>query len=102
MASASKPATAELRFPFADAVIADAVIAAQIGDRHAGLMLLQNPDDPLFRKATALHAPVLFMDQSELQPGLTPRGNVSINRFIVEHNNSLTKLSDPSGEGTKC
>jgi hypothetical protein len=40
-------------------------------------VFLQNPDGLLFRKATALHAPVLVMGQSELQPGLSPRGNVS-------------------------
>src|SRR3977135_2107028 len=57
--------------------IADAVFAAQIGDRNAGLVLFQNPDDLLFRKATALHALVLVMGQSELQPGLSPRGNVT-------------------------
>jgi hypothetical protein len=36
------------------AVIADVVIAAQFGDRNAGLMLRQNQDDLLFRKKTAL------------------------------------------------
>jgi hypothetical protein len=46
------------------------MLAAQIGDRNAGLMLLQNPDDLLFRKATALHALVLVMGQSEIQPGV--------------------------------
>jgi len=40
-------------------------------------VLLQNPDDLLFRKATALHALVLVVGQSELQPGLSQRGNVS-------------------------
>jgi hypothetical protein len=38
------------------------------------------PDDLLFRKATALHALVLVMGQSELQPGLSPRGNVTRGR----------------------
>ena len=51
--------------------------AAQIGDRYAGLVLFQNPDDLLFRKTTALHALVLVVGQSELQPGLSQRGNVS-------------------------
>jgi hypothetical protein len=68
---------AELRFPFADAGVADAVFTAQVGDRNTGLMLLQNPVDLLFRKATALHALVLVMGQSELQPGLNSRGNVT-------------------------
>jgi hypothetical protein len=35
------------------------VLAAKIGYRHAGLVLLQNPDDLLFRKATVLCALVL-------------------------------------------
>src|SRR6266567_8839654 len=46
---------AELGFLFVDAGVADAMLAAKIGDRNAGLMLLQNPDDLLFRKAIALH-----------------------------------------------
>lgn len=49
-----RPPAAELRLPFLDAAIADAMLAAPIGDRNAGLMLLQNPDDLLFRKAAAL------------------------------------------------
>ena len=44
-------------------------------DRNAGLML-QNPDDLLFRKAIALHALVLVLGQNELQTGLSPRGKV--------------------------
>jgi hypothetical protein len=32
-------------FPFVDAGVADALLAAQIGDRNARLVLLQNPDD---------------------------------------------------------
>ena len=68
---------AELRFPFVDTGVADAMLAAQIGDRNADLMLLQNPDDLLFRKATALHALVLVMGQSERQTGLSPRGNIT-------------------------
>src|ERR1700716_952641 len=58
------------------------MLAAQIGDRNAGLVLLQNPDDLFFRKTTALHALVLVVGQSELQPGLSQRGNVTVrNRF---------------------
>ena len=67
---------AELGLPFVDAGVADAMLAAQIGDRNAGLVLLQNPDDLLFRKAVALHALVLVLGQNELQTGLSPRGNV--------------------------
>jgi hypothetical protein len=40
-------------------------------------MLLQNPDDLLFRKAAALHALVLVVGQNELQTGLSPGGKVS-------------------------
>lgn len=52
------------------------MLAAQIGNRNAGLVLLQDPDNLFFRKATALHPLVLVVGQSELQPGLSPRGNV--------------------------
>jgi hypothetical protein len=48
-------------------------------------MLLQNPDGLLFRKATALHALVLVMGQSELQPGLSPRGNVNATEPANHH-----------------
>jgi hypothetical protein len=52
---------AEFRFPFIDAGVADAVLAAQVGDRNPGLMFLQYPNDLLFRKAAALHALVLVV-----------------------------------------
>jgi hypothetical protein len=41
------------------------MLTAQIGDRNAGLMLLQDSDDLLFRKAATLHALVLVMGQNE-------------------------------------
>nr|GAJ37577.1 insertion element ISR1 hypothetical 30.8 kDa protein A [Bradyrhizobium sp. DOA9] len=68
----------ELGFPFVDAGVANAMLAAQIGDRYAGLMLLQNPDDLFFRKSAALHALVLVVGQSELQTGLSPWGKVTV------------------------
>ncbi|MCA1365767.1 hypothetical protein I6F14_36580, partial [Bradyrhizobium sp. IC3069] len=43
----------------------------------AGLMLIQNPDDLLFRKAAALHALGLVVGQNELQTGLSPTGKVT-------------------------
>lgn len=49
----------ELGLPFVHTGVADVVLAAKIGYRHAGLVLLQNPDDLLFRKATVLCALVL-------------------------------------------
>jgi hypothetical protein len=66
----------ELGLPFVDARVADATLAAQIGDRNAGLMLLQDSDDLLFRKAATLHALVLVWGQNELQTGLSPWGKV--------------------------
>lgn len=66
----------ELGLPFVDTGVADAMLAALIGDRHAGLMLLQNPGDLLFRKAAALLALFLVVGQNELQTGLTPRSKV--------------------------
>src|SRR5262245_51925472 len=53
------------------------MLAAQIGDGNAGLMLLQDSDDLLFRKAASLHALVLVLGQNELQTGLSPRGKVN-------------------------
>jgi hypothetical protein len=43
-------------------------------------VLLQDPDDLLFRKTIALHALVLVLGQSELQTGLSPRGKVTDDR----------------------
>jgi hypothetical protein len=56
------------------------MLTAQIGNRNAGLVLLQNPDDLFFRKAAALHALVLGVGQSELQTGLSPWGKVTPSR----------------------
>ena len=58
----------------ANAGVADAVLAAQIGHRNPGLVLLQDPGDLLFGKPIALHALVLVVGQSELQTGLSPWG----------------------------
>src|SRR5262245_17394450 len=55
------------------------MLAAQIGDGNAGLMLLQDSDDLLFRKAASLHALVLVLGQNELQTGVSPRGKVTGN-----------------------
>jgi hypothetical protein len=41
---------AELRLPFVNACVAHTVLAAQIGDRHRGLLFLQDRDDLLFEK----------------------------------------------------
>lgn len=54
------------------------LLAAQIGDRHVGLILLQDPDDLLLRKVAAPHALVLVVGQNELQTGLSPRGKVTL------------------------
>ncbi|WP_225174768.1 MULTISPECIES: hypothetical protein, partial [unclassified Bradyrhizobium] len=47
-----------------------------------GLVLLQDPDNLLFRKAATLHALVLVVGQNELQTGLSPGGKVSAKRRI--------------------
>jgi hypothetical protein len=44
----------EFGLPFVDAGVADAMLAAAIGDRDPSLVLLQNPDDLFFRKSIAL------------------------------------------------
>ena len=71
---------AELGLPFVDGGVADAMLAAQFGNLNADLMLLQNPDDLLFRKAATLHALVLVVGQNELQTGLSRRGKVTSDR----------------------
>ncbi len=68
---------AELGFPFVDAGIAHAMLATQVSDRDARLVLRQDADDLFFRKTTALHVLVLCLGQNELQAGLSPGGNVS-------------------------
>src|SRR5437764_1501771 len=93
---------AESGLPFVDAGVADAVLAAQIGDRNAGLVLLQYPDDLFFRKAAALHALVLVLGQNELQTGLSPRGKVNRAgnappRYFVESPWRKHKRWAPSG-----
>src|SRR5690606_6244947 len=50
---------AEAGLPVVDRGVADPVLAAQVGDRNPGLVLLQYSDDLLFREATALHVLVL-------------------------------------------
>ncbi len=49
------------------------MLAAKIDDRHAGLMLLQNPDDLFFRKAAALHALVLVVTGANIKLNLACR-----------------------------
>ena len=53
---------AELRLPGVERRRADPVLAAQIRRLHPSLVLLQNPDDLLFRVPALLHAcpPVQF------------------------------------------
>ncbi|MER9108061.1 hypothetical protein NKH95_29610 [Mesorhizobium sp. M0848] len=50
------------------------MLAAQIGHRNSGLVLLQNPDDLLFTETAALHSLVLALGQSELQTGIKQKG----------------------------
>ena len=70
-------------------------------DRNAGLMLLQNPDDLLFRKAIALHALVLVLGQNELHTGLSPRGKVTRNDAAGQKQNSLTNKNTTNTEARK-
>jgi len=67
---------AEFRFPFIDAGIADAVLAAKLRDRRACLVLLQYPNNLLVLETVALHFLGLSMGQSLLQNGLVQRGKV--------------------------
>ncbi|WP_274162021.1 hypothetical protein, partial [Bradyrhizobium sp. WBAH23] len=47
------------------------------------LVLLQDPDNLLFRKAATLHALVLVVGQNELQTGLSPGGKVILPRGVL-------------------
>src|SRR6202022_3688968 len=76
--------SAELRFPFVDAGVTDAILAEQIADGNAGLMHLQNADDLLFRKATALLALVRLGIGSSLSRsaiGMGPMARSSFENF---------------------
>ena len=53
-----------------DEMTGSASVGRRLRDRDPSLVLLQYPDDLFFRKATALHALVLSLGQSELQTGL--------------------------------
>jgi hypothetical protein len=67
------------------------MLAAKIGDRHAGLMLLQNPDDLLFRKAAALHVLVLVV--------ASPRGKVTSYMFAPKATKTDLYKSDDEPPG---
>jgi hypothetical protein len=49
-----------------------------LSDWNTGLVLLQNPNDLLFKEAAALHVLVLSTGQNELQSGLDRGGNVTV------------------------
>lgn len=61
------------------------MLAALFGNRDLGLVLLQDPDDPFFRKPIAFHALALVMDQSELQTGLGTRGKARLYTRYLSH-----------------
>ncbi|WP_247365923.1 hypothetical protein [Bradyrhizobium sp. 155] len=72
-------------------------------------MLLQNPDDLLFRKTIALHALVLVLGKSELQTGLSPRGKVTeYPRFeraqsrMPESRETILDYADVAGSYASC
>ena len=95
----------EFSLPFVDAGVADAMLAAESGDRDPGLVLFQNPDDLSFRKPFALHALVLVLGQSELQTGLSPRGKVIMltedANAMVHTSASSASLPTPTNEGRR-
>ena len=66
-----------LGFPFIDGRIADAVLAAQIGDGNTRLVLFQNADDLVFGKSAAFHLWSFRWGQSLPQTGLGAGGNVT-------------------------
>lgn len=58
---------AELGFPLVDARIADAVLAAQVRDHDAGLVLLQDADDLFFGKTVTPHTLVLELARANFK-----------------------------------
>ncbi len=52
------------------------MLAAQIGNGNAGLMLLQNANDLFFGESGLLHLWSFRLSQSLSQTGLNPGGNV--------------------------
>ncbi len=73
-----------LRFPFVDAGIADAMLAAQIRNGDASLVLL---------KEAALHALILLLGQSELQAGLSQRAKVTAPKTISADQTTLGQIN---------
>src|ERR1700738_1156413 len=70
--------TAVFGFPVVKAPLADPVLAAEIGRFHPGLVLLQDPNDLLFRMSLALHRLVLSKGgQTPIHSGSIQGGNVS-------------------------
>lgn len=72
-----------LGVPLVDAGAAHAMLAAQLGDWNAGLVLLQDTDDLLFGKSGSFHL-WSSLGQSLLQTGLDAGGNVRGNVNITE------------------
>jgi hypothetical protein len=69
--------TAVFGFPVVKAPPADPVLAAEIGRFHLGLVLLQDPNDLLFRMSLALHRLVLSKGQTPIHSGSIQGGNVT-------------------------
>jgi hypothetical protein len=61
---------------FVNSGVAGAVLAAQIRNRNAGLVLVQNSDDLLFRKAIVPDALVLVVGKNQTSNWTTPVGKV--------------------------
>lgn len=55
-------------FPMVGQAVAHPVLAAQIGHRHSGLVLLQNPDDLLLYSVSPMRIPMKPDSDSETKP----------------------------------
>lgn len=63
---------------------ADAVFAAQIGNRNAGLPHAPSkPDDLLFRKAAAVHGLIIIVGYNEAQAGSMGQGHRCTRRVMA-------------------
>src|SRR4029077_4424037 len=72
------PETAVFGFPVVKAPLTNPVLAAEIGRFHPGLVLLQDPNDLLFRISLALHRLVLSKGQTPIHSGSIQGGNVNV------------------------
>ena len=75
-ASLPRPRDRVYGFPIVEASLTDPVFTAHIGSFYAGLVLLQDRNDLLFRMPLALHRLVLSQGQTPIHLGSIQWGNL--------------------------